>query len=48
VKILADTHPDHENGDHFLNATDSELAVGDPIENLTSENDGIKSKLLVG
>jgi hypothetical protein len=36
------------NGHQFLNATDSKLAVSDPIENLTSENDGVKSKLLVG
>ena len=48
MKILVDTHSDHENGDHFLNAMVSELAVGDPILNLTLEKDGVKSKLLVG
>jgi hypothetical protein len=48
VKELIETHPNHKNGHQFLNATDSELAVGDPIENLTLENDGVKSKLLVG
>jgi hypothetical protein len=48
VKKLTDTHPDHENGRQFLNAMDSELAKGDPIQNLTLENDGIKSKLIVG